>query len=46
MVLIFSDISRVYIPARTVSDINVELCKEDKTERGDEHRCGKLVNSM
>ena len=24
----------------------VELCEEDKTEQGDEHWCGKLIQSM
>ena len=32
--------------ARTASDTYVELCGEDKTEPGDEHRCGKLMKSI
>ena len=37
MLLLMSN-DRAY--ARTASDMYVELCKEDKTEPGDEHRCG------
>ena len=44
--LMFNDICRVYMHARTTSDIYVELCDEDKTEPGDHHRCGKLIKSM
>ena len=32
--------------ARTASDIFVDLCEEDKTEPGVEHRCRKLIKSM
>ena len=42
----FNDISREYMHARTASDVYVGLCEEDKTEPGDEHRCGKFVKSM
>ena len=45
-VLMFNDISRVYMYARTTSDIYVDLCEEDKTEPGDESMCGKLIMSM
>ena len=38
--------SRAYMHARTTSDIQVELCEEDKREPGDENRCGKLIKSM
>ena len=31
---------------RTASDLYIELCEEDKTQPGDEHRCGKLIKSM
>ena len=44
--LMFNDISRAYMHARTPSDMYVELCEEDKTEPGDEHRRGKLAKSM
>ena len=37
-VLLFNDISRAYIHERTARVIYVELCEEDKTEPGDEHR--------
>ena len=39
----FNDTSRAYMYARTTSDIYVELSEEDKTEPGDENRCGKLI---
>ena len=42
-VLMFNDISRAYMYARTASDIFVELREEDNTEPGDENRCGKLM---
>ena len=45
-VLMFNDISRAYMHARTTSDVYVELCEEDKSDIGDVHRCGKLVKSM
>ena len=32
--------------ARTAIDVYVELCEEDQTDPGDEHRCGKLKKSM
>ena len=35
--LMFNDMSRAYMRARTASDIYGELCEEDKTELGDEH---------
>ena len=44
--LMFNDISRAYMHARTARDICVELREEDKSEPGDEHGCGKLVKSM
>ena len=44
--LMFNDVSRAYMYARTTSDTRVELCEEDKTEPDDENRCGKLINSM
>ena len=31
--------------ARTASDIYAELCEEDKTDPGDESRCGKPMKS-
>ena len=40
-VLMFNDVSRAYMHARTASDIYVELCDEDKTDPGDEHPCGE-----
>ena len=45
-VLMLNDMSRVYMYARTTTDIYVELCEENKTEPGDENRCGKLMKSM
>ena len=45
-VLMFNVISRACMHARTASDIYVEMCEEDKTEPGDEHRCGEVVKSM
>ena len=42
LVLMSDDTARAHIHARTSSVINVEKCEEDKTEPGDEHRCGKL----
>ena len=44
--MMFNDISRAYIYGRTSSDMYVELCEEDKTEPGDENKCGKLLKSM
>ena len=44
--LMSNDTCRAYMHARTASDIYVELCEEDKIERRDEQRCGKLVESM
>ena len=44
--LLFNVICRACMHARPLSDINVELCDEEKTEPGDEHRYGKLVKSM
>ena len=44
--LMFNDISRAHMHARTVRDIHVEVCEEEKTEPGDELRCGKLIKSM
>ena len=38
--LMFNDISRAYMHARTASDMCVELC-DDKTEPGKEQRCRK-----
>ena len=35
--LTFNGMSRAYMHARTSSDINVEMCEEDKTEPRDEH---------
>ena len=41
--LMFNDISRAYMHARTASDIYVEWCQEDKTEPADEHRCALMI---
>ena len=38
----FNDMSRAYMHVRTASEIHVEVCEEDKTEPGNEHRYGKL----
>ena len=35
----------LFVHARASTDICVELCEEDKTEKGDEHRCGQLMQS-
>ena len=45
MAPMFNDICRDFMHART-TDTYVELCEEDRTEPGDEHRCGKLTKSM
>ena len=45
-VLMINDTGRACVYARTSSDKNVELCEVDKTEPGDENRCGKLIKSM
>ena len=42
----FNDMSRSSMHAQASTDICVELYKEDKTEQGDEHRCGQLLKSM
>ena len=41
----FNDMSCSSMHARASTDICVELCEEDKTEKGDEHRCGQLMQS-
>ena len=45
-VLMFNGISPAYMHAWIASDMLVDLCDEDKTESGDEQRCGKLTKSM
>ena len=46
MVLMCSAIRRACMHARTSIDTAVELCEKDRTEQGDEHRCGKPVKSL
>ena len=43
--LVYADVSRAYFYAKAVRPVYVKLPDED-LEKGDEHRCGKLLMSM